>query len=307
MKYFRIVVAAWALCHLVMVPAMGATKKAARPPVIRHDPVTTAVRGQSMAIRAVVTTSSGSVKAVNLFYTTSRDAAPFKIAMQNVGSDSYFGSIPAHLLKDAVELSYYLEALDELDEATETRWYTVKLQNPQAAANQAIPSAAPAPKTPAEIQKDSWSWKSPAVIAGGTAVVVGGALLAAKSGGSSSDSSGNNGGGTTTTNAGTFVGTATKSLQLGGGVQTTSYPITISVTTSGTVATDNLHQGSHMEAQLSGTYFQMSAQVTGTNTGLLVYSGTLQGTMISGSISGSITTPAGANGSYSGVFSASKQ
>lgn len=302
-----------------VAPASQAqVKRANRPPVIKHEPVRTAVRDQSLSIRATVTHASGSLKSVTLFYTTSKDAAPFKIVMLNAGTDSYFGSIPSTLLKGTSELSYYIEALDEQDIASETPWYTVKVQTSQATASQPVPAVLPGtgktavqggaavPAKRVETEKESWSWKGPTIIAGAAAAVVGGAILAT-SGGGGSDSPPSDGG-TTTTNSGTFTGSATRYLEMPGQTPTSSsYPISITVMSSGALSSDSLNPGVHMEAQLSGTDFQMTARVNETNlTGLIAYSGTLLNTRITGTIAGSVTAPSGTNGTYSGVFSATK-
>jgi hypothetical protein len=259
------------------------------------------------------------MKSVTLFYTTSRDAAPFKITMHNAGAGSYFGSIPSSLLKDANEFSYYIEALNEQDVASETPWYTVKLQTPQPTVSQPIPSQplfvtqSPSQVIPSttsnkqiEPKKESWSWKGPAIIAGGAAAVAGGALLIANAGGSDHSSGG---GGTTITNAGTYAGNATRYIELPGSSPSAySYPITITITSSGTVSTDTLHPDTHMEDQISGTDFHMTAELDETNiTGQIVYTGTLLNPLITGYMAGTVTSSTGTNGTCSGTFSATKQ
>jgi hypothetical protein len=318
MGYFRLLVIAIALCEWVVPSCIAESKSSNRPPVIKHEPVTTAVRGQSISIRAVLRDESVTMKSVSLFYTTSKDAAPFKIAMQSAGAGSYFGSIPSSLLKDANELSYYIEALDEQDVASETPWYTVKLQTTQPSVSQPIPSqplaviqpppqAIPSstPNKQIEPKKDSWSWKGPAIIAGGAAAVVGGAILAASGSGGGSSS----GGGTSITNAGTYTGSATRYIEMpGSSPSASSYPITITVTSSGAISSDTLHPNTFMESQISGTDFQMTADLDDTNlTGQIVYIGTLLNARITGSIAGSVSSSSGTNGAYSGIFSATKQ
>ncbi|MDD4873102.1 MAG: hypothetical protein PHR77_21320 [Kiritimatiellae bacterium] len=318
MKCFRLLVIAMALYSWTILSYSAQNKPSNRPPVIKHEPVTTAVRGQSISIRAVLTDDSDTLKSVTLFYTTSKDAAPFKITMQSAGAGLYFGSIPSSLIKGVSELSYYIEALDEQDVASETPWYTVKFQTPQPSASQPIPSQTPlvvqppaqrppssTPTKQIEPKKESWSWKGPAIIAGGAAAVVGGAILAANASGSDG---GGGGGGTSITNAGTYTGSATRYIEMpGSSPSASSYPITITVTSSGIVSTDTLHPDTHMEGQISGTEFHMTAELDETDiTGQIVYTGTLLNTMITGYMAGTVTSSTGTNGTCSGTFSATK-
>ena len=309
------------LYSLTNSPCLAQNKPTNRPPVIKHEAISTAVKGQSISVRAVVTSQPSSIKSVTLLYTQSKDAAPFKIAMQEAGAGSYFGVIPSSLIKGLNEFSYYIEAIDVNEMVSETPWHTVKLQVPQQSVAPPIQSAPPvvvaphpgantSPARQVETPKESWSWKGPAIIAGSAAAVVGGALLIANSGNnsdSSDDSSGS--GGTSITNAGTYTGTATRYLEMTGGTPSSeSYAITITVISSGTVTSDNLHPGSHMEDALSGTEFQMNGTVSDANlTGQIVYSGTLLSGRITGSIAGAVTSSTGTNGTYSGIFSATKQ
>lgn len=305
------------LCSLASSPCLAQNKPANRPPVIRHESITTAVKGQSFSVRAVVTSQSATIKSVTLLYTPSRDAAPFKIAMQEAGAGSYFGAIPSSLIKSLNEFSYYIEAVDENELASETPWHNVKLQVPQLNVTppiQSPPPVAVAPPAAARVinppakqiepPKESWSWKGPAIIAGSAAAVVGGAILVANS----RKSDDNGGGGNSITNAGTYAGTASRYLQMAGeSPSSESYAITITVLSSGTLSSDNLHPGSHMEASLSGTEFQMNGTVSESNlTGQITYDGTLLSGRITGSIAGAVTA-SGTNGTYSGIFSATKQ
>jgi len=316
MKFMRLLLALAMTSHLTAAFLDAADKGTNRAPVIKHEPVSNAVKGQSLSIRALVSDDSPAIKSVTLFYTTSRDAAPFKIAMQSTGAHSYIGVIPSALIRNLNEISYYIEALDEQDLASETPWYNVKMQVPQQTASPAMQTQAPLVAQPAagqveEAKRDSWSWKGPAIIAGGAAAVIGGALIAANSHGSdsSSDDDGSSGTGGSITNAGTYTGNATKYLEMPGSTPSSqSYPITITVLSSGTLSTDTLHPGVHMESQLSGTEFQMSAAVSESNlTGQVTYIGTLLNNRITGSIAGTTTSSTGTNGTYSGIFSATKQ
>jgi|GEM_PF-1072530 len=311
MKYFRDLIAVLTILALTVQISVAQNKSSSKAPVIKHEPVVTAVRDQPISVRAVVTSSSSDLKSVTLFFTTSKDAAPFKIAMQSSGAETYFGSIPSSFLKGVKELSYYIEALDEQSVASETRWYTVKLQAPNSAST-ATAQPSVAPKSQTEASRDSWSWKGPAIIAGGTAAIVGGAILLANNGSDSTSSSTNtSSGSTTTTNStdGTYTGTATKYLLMSGASSPTgsSYAVIITISSAGTVSSDTLQPGAHMEAQLSGSDFQLTSQISETNlSGQIAFFGNVANNRITGTISGSVTTTSGTNGIYSGIFSASK-
>ena len=94
----------------------------------------------------------------------------------------------------------------------------------------------------------------------------------------------------------------------GGSPSSESYAIAITINSSGTVTSDTLHPGSHMEAPLNGAVFQMTAAVNQTNvTGQIIYTGTLLNNAITGPIAGAVTSATGTNGTYSGNFSATKQ
>src|SRR3989339_122927 len=131
MKYTHCIVTSIILCSLSTTLCWGQNKPTNRPPVVKHEAVTTAVKGQSISVRAVVTSQSASIKSVTLLYTPSKDAAPFKIAMQEAGASSYFGVVPSSLIKGISEFSYYIEAIDVNEMVSETPWHTVKLQVPQ--------------------------------------------------------------------------------------------------------------------------------------------------------------------------------
>lgn len=277
-----------------------------RPPVIKHDPVLVALPGQAISIRALVTDDSGSVKSVNLFCATSKDAAPFPFPMTHAGAGSYIGSIPARLVGSVPTLTYYVAATDGLDATTETPWYTVRLSG--GAAPTGAGAVGQAGGTTPSAAKP-W-WKRPAVLWGGGALVAGGAVAAAVSSG------GSGGGGsspppddTVVTNAGTYVGTCTKTLEIESALPvTTTYPVTFTVLKAGTISTDTLSAGNHMEATLSGTSFSMLGPVGDTNAvGDVQYVGTLLGGRITGAIQGTVTSASGLSGTCYGTFYAIKQ
>jgi hypothetical protein len=148
------------------------------------------------------------------------------------------------------------------------------------------------------------SWKKPALIAGG-ALAVGGIALAIMGGGGGDDSSGSSG--TATNTAGTYSGSASVYFQVSGNTpSSTTYPITITISSKGVVSTDTLYAGVHMEEQLSGANFLMVAPVNEPDrTGEIQFLGVVINNRIAGTVQGSATTSAG-NGTYSGTFSAAK-
>jgi hypothetical protein len=284
----------WGAFSAVFMLVLGLSSAAsARPPVIRHEPARVAVRGQSLSVRAAVTSATASIKNVYLYYAMSRDAAPFKLTMQSAGAGVYLGTVPGALLGSASQLSYYIEAVDDHDGTSETDWCTVELRAPNAV-------GAESGKT----ESSQRSWVKPALYAGGVAALIGGAAWAASSGGGGS-------GGSANTNAvGSYVGTVTTCLEFTGSPPTcSSNPMRILITSEGTVTSDTLRNGVYVEGRLSGNDFTINSAVNETNTtGEIRYSGTLiDNTRITGSISGPARTDSGTNGVYSGTFNATKQ
>ncbi len=269
----------------LVATAFGA---AARPPVIRHDPVRAAPKGQAIQIRATVTADQG-VNSVTLYYAVSRDAAPFKQAMQDAGAGAFIGTIPASLLDAASEIFYYVEATDRTDAISETPWHRINLR-----------AAAETP--PDQPGATSRSWKKPALIAGGIALAGGAAALIAGSQG------GDDGGGATTTNTGTFAGTVTTVLDITGeSPSVETRPVSFTVVSSGIVTSDNLQPGRHLEGTLRDNAFSMTGRVDDPDkTGEIRYQGALLGSRIVGSLTGSVVTTNGAVGVYSGTFTADK-
>lgn len=269
---------------------------AAEPLRIEHAPVTLAVKGQDVLFRTQVKPGAKPVKAVTLFYAVSRDAAPYKVAMQNSGVGWYTGTISAHMTAGLSQILYYIEARDTSDATTETPWHTIAVKNPGT-----TPIVQPTP------EEQGRSWTKPALIAGGV-VLAGGAVWALSSGGGG----GGDGGstppdGTTTNAAGTYSGTVTLCVQPPGGSSTcSSRTMTIAVDANHTVSSDTLSDGQHLEGKLAGVNFLLVTSVTTTNgTGDIQYLGAIVNNRISGSIQGTLTTPTG-TGTYSGNFSASK-
>ena len=276
-----------------------------RPPSIKHEPVKVAVRGQPVTILANVTDDSGIVKSATLFYSTSKDAAPFRSPMKSSGTSLYYGTIPASVLGSVDSISYYIEALDHVDAAQETEWHTIEIKDSTAPVKtvEAGPAAIPvAPVQPAE--SGGPSALTVGAIAVGAAAVVGGAVLLANSGGDSSDDG--DGGGTGGASAGSYVGNVTECSSLEGGSSScNSHSFLISISDTGVVSSDSLREGVSMEGPLRGNEFALVAQLTGVSTGEVVYSGTVIDQRIVGSITGSSRSSAGLS-VHSGTFSATK-
>ncbi|MDZ4199035.1 MAG: hypothetical protein U1E27_07100 [Kiritimatiellia bacterium] len=257
---------------------------------IEHQPATLAMEGQPLLIRVKITDPAGAPRAVTLFYSVSRDAAPYRISMQPIGPSLFIGSVPGSAFSGVTRLSYYVEALDSDGVSTETPWYPVTVQPTNPSRNENSEGGA----------DERPRWVKPAWIVGGAAVLVGGVVLASQSSGGSSDSS--------TEEAGTYLGSATTCYQPPGGSTTCqSRSITIEVDTQGGIRTQTLREGVVLEGRLSGSSFILAASVQEpAATGEIQYVGTVVGGRLSGTIQGSVTTPSGV-GIYSGAFSANRK
>lgn len=266
-----------------------------RPPVIDHNPVNVAIRGQPVFIRARVTDANTPIKAVNLYYTTSRDAAPFKIPMQSTGAGSYSCSIPGNLLANVDSMSYYIEAMNLQEANAETPWYNVDVTTIQQAnaAGKAIPPT---------VENERPGWVIPALVVGGVAVVGGGtyAIVSSRGGGSSS--------GPAVTNFGVYAGSVTTCLTIGGSNKTCeSHTTYITVSPDQSVSSPNLRDGYFLQTRLSGNTFNIISPLNGADTkGEIRYVGTVfNAGRIAGYIDGSYQSGQD-KGSYSGSFEASK-
>jgi hypothetical protein len=316
MALTRIIAAFLVVC--LVASAVPAQEKKDLPPVIKHQPVTAAVRDQPVTVLATVTDDSGNVKSVTLFYSLSKDAAPFRAMMKSSGTATYYGTIPASMVGGADTLSYYIEALDFADNTQETPWYTIRIKSPGAPAKaapaattpaaQTVPGGAAAPVAPSQPapDRDRSSLLGMGIIAGGAAAVLGGALLMSKSDSGGSDSSSS-----TDTNsgvqAGAYIGSVTECVTYPGQAPAcSSHAMTVDVRADGIVRSETLREGTLMEAPLNGKDFTLVAPLVGTGTnqaGSVMYSGTVINRRIVGSISGNATSASG-NGVFSGTFSA---
>lgn len=270
------------------------------PPVIRHTPATVAIQGQSMLIKATVTDDTG-IKSVTLFYSTSKDVAPFRVEMQPAGPNTFVCTLPDHLLGFASTLTYYIEALDNTDQASETRWYNVSIQ--PATATVKVDK-----KTPPPAADDTEFWKRTALIGGGVALAGGAAaVIIGNSGGHSSTQAPPPA--ATNQYTGTYVGSITTHLDFPGqSTRTDSHGTIISIDKNGTLASSDLYVGKSLVTTLVGSSFTITANINETNrTGQITFSGSILNGRILGDVGGSIQELSGTNGTYYGNFYAVKQ
>lgn len=282
-------------------------------PVIEHDPVRVAVRGQPISLLAKVTPRVGAVKSVTLNYTLSRHSAPLKIVMSPTGMDLYSGTIPSTYLQRADTLYYYIEAVGEAEKWTETTWQAVSVKDPKLAEPaadedvQVIRSSRD--QTPAG--EEGRNWGTIALIAGGAAGIVGAAI--ALSGGGGGGGGGSTGGGDTTTGAEDVAGTYSGneiicSTPDGGSTTCETVAISLDISDSGSVSSESLAAGTSASGSLSGDRFSITvpaSQVTPGADGDITFDGTVRSGNVAGSISGSATAD-GSMLSYSGTFTADR-
>ena len=293
-----------ALCLVAgSVPAQTGTPN--KSPQIAHAPVTTAVRGQGITLKAKVTDDHGHIESVTLYYTLSKDAAPFDVVMKSVGLDLYLGTIEAGVLAGINSLTYYIEAQDELGATTETPWQLIEVRDPKKGADAGTPVAKIAPST----EEESATWP---YVVGGVVLIGGGAALLASGGGGGGGGSDSG----TSTNppslaaAGTYGGSVTTCATPGDGIPTCeSHGMSIVIDSAGKVFSDSLREGDSMKGTLNGSDFTLTSEVNESDTqltGQIVYNGTVLGdNRIVGSIGGSSSGPSNSV-TYSGSFSASK-
>ena len=262
-------------------------------PAIEHTPVTVAVRGQPLTIRARVPEAATQNTPVKLFYTVSKDAAPFESRMQHTGSGVFIGTIPASVLSAADQITYYLASESKGGATRETPWYTIKLRGEGASEVVGAPGERP-------------RWVVPALIAGGVALLAGGAVAIANSGGGGGDGGDSSGGinDLVKRNAGVYSGTATMSTQEPTGASVNSYPVNMTLSSDGTLVTPNLSANGAMSTSVSGSSFIFVAPVSGSGrTGEIRYVGTLFEGRIAGTIEGSAELDGDGTAVYSGTFS----
>lgn len=276
----------WRSVAGVVAFAAVAAWGAERPLHIEHTPVTVGVRGQPLMVRIKVVGPAASPKSATLFYSTSKDAAPYSVQMQPTGAGGYVGTIPGGILSTLDRITYYLAAEDAAGVTAETPWYVVRIQ-----AGAAPASADQRP-----------GWVKPALIGGGVALVAGGVALAVGGGGD-----GGGGGAPAPDTAGVYTGTSTE-CQTPAGLPPAcaSHGISIAIGEDGTVRSTDLREGTSMAATLSGASFVMIAPVYAEGPdGEVRYIGTVIDNRVVGTIEGSFGT--GTNTVLvSGTFSAVK-
>ena len=279
---------------LVLLSLAMASNASDKPPQIIHEPVKAAIKGQPVYIRATVRDDQGAVKAVNLFCSVSSDSAPFKVQMRSSGAGAYIAAIPDNLAQNGNDVSYYIEAIDSVEQSTETPWYTIKFKATQPGAVQ--PSEAGSER--------KTSWKKPLLITAGAAAAVGAGFAIAGSGGSGGDDSDN-----PPENSGLYAGSATRYFQMAGGALTSeTYNVVLNLLENGTITSDTLHPGDNLSATVVANSFTMVGAVNSNGmSGSVIYNGSIAGTTINGSISGTVVSSTGTNGTYSGIFSAREQ
>lgn len=287
----------------VGVLAFSLAARANEPPEIRHQPVKAAIRGQPISVMARVTDDAGPVKYVTLFYSLSRDAAPFRVPMKASDADLYVGTIPPDLLADVEQVLYYIEAMDA-DEATqETAWNTIDIRSASSRAPaEEKPVVAPVAPTPPP--KERSSLLGVGLIAGGAAAVAGAAILIANTDDSSSDNDDDG-----EDYSGVYQGNVTECFAPSGQTQSCeTRSMVITVYASGDVRSTNLRSETLLTGRMNGNKFLLVAEISGgTNgvTGEVYYDGTIVDRELFGRITGREEGPGG-SGVYSGSFDATR-
>jgi len=278
---------------------------------INHTPVTWAVKGQSLTLKARVSGGIGGIDNVTLYYALFRDAAPYRVTMASSGMDTFVGTIESSLLTGVEHLSYYIEAQDGEGTLEETPWYDVKFKNPESAPAVRSGDASSSGGSKATTKDEGMSAMTIGLIAGGAVAVGAGAYFLSDSGGSDDGDGGGGGGGGGGDNEGNYAGNATTCLTLSGSqpnCNTTSAQFLIDST--GRILSDTLYPGKQLSGTLSGNDFSLVADVSIPEqglTGTIVYSGTVvDQSKIVGIVTGN-AEQAGVPGTYSGTFSATKQ
>lgn len=291
------------------IPSLARAEKSG-PLKINHTPVTWAVKGQSLTLKARVSGGVGGIDNVTLYYALFRDAAPFRVDMVSSGMDTYVGTIDAGLLTGVEHVSYYIEAQDKEGSVEETPWYDVKFKNPEVAPAARTGSGGGAAAGGGE---DDSSALTVGLIAGGAVAIGAGAYLLSDSGGGGSDDGGGGGGGGdgSVTNTGNYAGNATLCRSAEGvGTTCDTTTATFVIDSQGRIFSDTLLPGRSLTGTVSGNEFSLVADVANPAeglTGTIVYSGTvINGSRIVGTITGNFNQN-NLPGTYSGTFSATRQ
>lgn len=277
-----------------------------QPPVIKHSPVTKALQAQGIVVRATVKDDADQIRSVTLYYSLTKDMAPYKIDMQDSGSGLFTGTISPELLSGLNRAYYYVEAKDQVGTISETPWYTVDIS-----AGGEKPTA---PVNGGDGEDEPSSWVKPTLIGVGV-VAAGGLAVALSNSGGGDDDDGTPApdpdpgtGSETNEFAGTYSGTATTCFAPPGEASTCSLsPISIAVSEDGVATSDTLIMGERLTSSLSGNDFLFVGTISESNmTGQIEFLGTIVNDRITGTIQGSATSTNG-TGTYSGNFSAVRQ
>jgi hypothetical protein len=284
---------------LVVQPLAVRAESPNKPPVIQHDAVTFAVVGQSLTLKAKVTDVSPGVQDVTLYYALFRDATPFRVPMKPTGLDFYVGTIDASMIKDIKTLAYYIEATDKDGAMSETPWYNVEIRKADSTAvNQAGNPAGATDK-----KSGGTDWKTYGLIGAGVAGVTLGVIALANSGGGSSSGGGGGGSSTNTAStAGNYGGNVAIGFTSAGKTTYDNHSCAISITSQGSVTSATLLQGTLLSGSMSGNVFTLldsaATELGGTNA-VITFTGQVINNQIVGTVAGNSQTPPG---SYSGNF-----
>lgn len=274
--------------------ALALAEPVVRPPVVRHSAPRTALRERPLTLRAQVLPGAAEVRSVTLFGTSSRDVAPTPLRMTAAGAGAYVVTIPAEMIGEGEDFTYYIEALDDLETTGETPWFTVRLRAPPAPGD-TVPLTDDPDGT---VARTRGGWVTPAIIAGGATLVVGGVALATRD----SDSSSRR------VEPGVFHGSVTRVFRRNEVNSVESHGMTMEVTADRRVRSDNLHPDTRLEGALSGSTFALSVDVEVDGmTGRIRYIGSVVADQIAGSIEGEVSGAGGQSGTYSGSFTATRQ
>ncbi len=266
---------------------------------IRHEPVRMALPGQSIGIRAAI--AGTPPRSVSLFFTPSRDVAPFRLPMRASGEGVYAVTIPELNLAGLREVYYYIEARDANDGITETPWYTITIHTPADTAD-----AAAAPVKPVAASSDGGNrWVKPTLIGAGV-LAAGGITYAIIDGNSGGGGGGGDNEPVPPSVSGTYSGTSTTCTQLpSGDTSCENRGFTLTISDTGDVSSNDLRQGETMRGKMSGNSFILVAPVNQDGyTGEIQYLGTVVDQRVVGSIQGSASGDAGVvtfSGSFSGI------
>lgn len=323
-RWHRFLLAAVTASAVLLAAAATSTAK----PVITHDPVRTAVKGEPLGLRATVRDAGGRVSSVSVFYASSRGMTPFRRDMSTTGAGIWFGSIPGHLIGPGSNLFYYVHADNMEGESTDTDWVTVRVIEPgmsaadmpraQTVAQQsqraASPSSpAPAPAKQPEASSDRSKYWLPAALIVGGAAAVGGAIALASNSGGGGGGGGGDGDGSTVTNA-NFGGSYSICFEpsaTGGSAEATtcdSGPVNIYVK-DGAVQVVGLWGGTVLDGTLNGSAFTAVGEVSARlafPAAHLIVSGDVGGSSCSARVDGYSSDPA-RPGNFTGNLSTTRR